>query len=64
MEIVEFLTLLQIAVCLMIGLWCGGILMFYWNYREVKELEDLLNKKNMLLDDYANKYEDDGYEAY
>ena len=39
MEIIEFLTLIQIIVCLMIGLFFGSMIMFYWNYREIKNLE-------------------------
>lgn len=64
MNIIVFLTLIQIAVILMIGLFFGSMIMFYWNYREIKNLQQELDNCCAQLDAYYGNYEDDEYEAY
>ena len=58
------LTLIQICIILVIGLFFGSMIMFYWNYYEIKNLQRELNDCYTKLDNYDGEYEDDGYEAY
>jgi uncharacterized protein YneF (UPF0154 family) len=63
--------LLLIMVCFMIGAFFGALWMFYIMYTDNKLLkidadinEERLEKCQEHLDQYLNKYVDDGYEAY
>jgi hypothetical protein len=64
MNILALLTLIQIAVILMIGLFFGSLLMFYWNYKEISNLSILVDSCQRRLANYEPDYEDDSYEAY
>ena len=63
--------LLLIGVCFMIGAFFGALWMFYIMHTDNKLLqidadikEEKLIKCQNNLNQYVNKYEDDGYEAY
>jgi len=54
MELCGFLTLIQICICLMMGLFFGSMLMFYWNYKEIKNLQQDLGNCILKLDSYES----------
>ena len=64
METIEFLNLLQIAVCVVLGMFFGSMIVFYGMHKKVDGLENELNRCHRMLDSYTTKYDDDGYEAY
>ena len=51
MELIGFLTLLQIAIVLMIGLFFGSLITFFWNYRDIKKTENYIYKLEQTLND-------------
>ena len=53
MEIVEFLTLIQISICLMMGLFFGSLIMFIWDYKQKRAAVEKIHDLEQILD--ANK---------
>ena len=51
MELIGFLTLLQIAIVLMIGSFFGDLVVFYWKYRDNKKTEEYIYKLEQTLND-------------
>jgi len=51
MEVYGFLTLIQICICIIIGLLFGSMLMFYWNYREIKNQTNYIHDLEQTLND-------------
>jgi len=51
MELIGFLTLLQIAIVLMIGSFFGALVVFYWNYRDTKKTTEYIYKLEQTLND-------------
>ena len=51
MELIGFLTLLQIAIVLTIGLFFGSLITFFWNYRDIKKTENYIHKLEQTLND-------------
>lgn len=60
----EFLVLIEISVILIVGIFIGSCAMFIHTYKSKRALLKELDSKTRQLEQYQNKYLDDGYEAY
>lgn len=56
--------LTMIFVSFSLGIFFGALWMFYAMYNTNKRTEKELNIKTEQLNQFLDKYEDDGYEAY
>ena len=64
----EYISLIEplgiIGLSLLIGAFCGAYWMFLIMYKSEQAALKELDSKTKQLEQYENKYEDDGYEAY
>lgn len=51
MELIGFLTLLQIAIVLMIGSFFGALIAFFWNYKDNQKASEYIYKLEQTLND-------------
>ena len=64
MDIEEMQILSMIGISFAAGMFIGALIMHHWNWKTEHALEKELDAKTRQLNQYENKYHDDGYEAY
>lgn len=56
-EICEVLTLIQISICLMIGLFFGSLIMFIWDYKQKRAAVEKIHDLEQIIDYYVSKHD-------